>query len=57
MVLPAGPRFTFFIAAPIPLPPIAPPMSWMMRLIIVPDMGFPSVMAAKSQGRYGDELP
>src|ERR1700733_11145550 len=41
MVLPAVPRFTFFAAAPTALPPIAPAMSWMIRLIIVPDMGFP----------------
>src|ERR1700733_12066379 len=41
VVLPAVPRFTFFAAAPTALPPIAPAMSWMIRLIIVPDMGFP----------------
>src|ERR1700722_7479930 len=41
IVLPAVPRFTFFAAAPTALPPIAPAMSWMIRLIIVPDMVFP----------------
>ena len=30
------PRLMFFAAAPTALPPIAPAMSWMMRLMIVP---------------------
>ena len=33
--------FTFFAAAPTALPPIAPAISWMMRLMIVPDIAFP----------------
>jgi hypothetical protein len=36
MVLPAVPKLTFFAAAPAALPPIAPAISWMMRLMIVP---------------------
>jgi hypothetical protein len=50
------PKFTFFAAAPTALPPIAPAMSWMMRLMIVPDM-HSSVVAAISHGSRGNRLP
>jgi hypothetical protein len=34
----------FFIVAPAALPPIAPAMSWMIRLITVADMVFSPVL-------------
>src|ERR1700722_18458058 len=50
MVLPAVPKFTFFAAAPTALPPIAPAMSWMIRLIMVPDMAFPPLWPQNHRG-------
>ena len=54
-VLPAVPRFTFFAAAPTALPPIAPAISWMMRLMIVPDIVpscLPGPRLRKRRGRF-----
>src|SRR5262245_6230561 len=41
MVLPSAPRSRFFMVAPAAFPPIAPAMSWMMRLTRVDDMMLP----------------
>ena len=40
MVLPSVPRSTFLRPAPMALPPTAPAMSWIIRLIIVADIAF-----------------
>jgi hypothetical protein len=38
MVLPRGPRLIFFKRPPAAFPPIAPAISWIMKLAIVPDI-------------------
>ena len=38
MVFPAGPKLTFSMLAAAAFPPIAPAMSWIIKLIMVLDM-------------------
>jgi len=54
MVFPAGPKSTFSMLAAAAFPPMAPAMSWMIRLIMVLDMFPPSVPAIHLVRRLSD---
>ena len=53
MVFPAGPKLTFSMLAAAAFPPIAPAMSWIIKLIMVLDMFLSQEpMPASQQGVY-----